>query len=339
MLWLDPITAPVALVAAAHAWIIPELYAARGATVATPRARAAPPRKPSPRGCSPTCSATASASSSANRPRSRARPARDLAGGGGRRAADQPRWQARARLLRRATDSELPPSDRVAHLLLALRVDEEGFATVANHAFAGAPWRVRSACPSGCARPSTRPARPRGCRPPGRASLGGCGIRRRNRRRGLRRVVRGAPAGAPSAPRQRAHPADQRRQLHALHAAAARRRRRLAGAASRRGAAARGARLDRPAPRARHRRRSEPGRDPRPDGRRPRRDAPLRPADRHARLGVARAAGAGAGRARPRLQDALRRDRAAQPRPAQPRDRGVAAARRGPGAPTSASCS
>src|SRR5918997_5792594 len=37
MLWLDPVTAPVALVAAAHAWIIPELYAARGASVARPK--------------------------------------------------------------------------------------------------------------------------------------------------------------------------------------------------------------------------------------------------------------------------------------------------------------
>jgi hypothetical protein len=41
------------------------------------------------------------------------------------------------------TERELPPSDRVAHLLLALRTDEEGFATVANHAFSGAPWRLR----------------------------------------------------------------------------------------------------------------------------------------------------------------------------------------------------
>jgi hypothetical protein len=46
-----------------------------------------------------------------------------------------------------ATEAELPPSDRIAHLLLALRVDEEGFATVANHAFAGAPWRVRRRLP------------------------------------------------------------------------------------------------------------------------------------------------------------------------------------------------
>ena len=37
MIWLAPIAAPVALVAAAHAWIIPELYAARGASVARPK--------------------------------------------------------------------------------------------------------------------------------------------------------------------------------------------------------------------------------------------------------------------------------------------------------------
>jgi len=37
----------------------------------------------------------------------------------------------------------LPAADRVAHLLLALREDEEGFATVANLQFCGAPWRVR----------------------------------------------------------------------------------------------------------------------------------------------------------------------------------------------------
>lgn len=45
------------------------------------------------------------------------------------------------------TDSELPPSDRIAHLLLALRTDEIGFATVANHAFSGAPRRVRRRLP------------------------------------------------------------------------------------------------------------------------------------------------------------------------------------------------
>jgi hypothetical protein len=37
---------------------------------------------------------------------------------------------------------DLPAADRVAHLLLALREDEEGFATVANRNFSGAPWRL-----------------------------------------------------------------------------------------------------------------------------------------------------------------------------------------------------
>ena len=61
----------------------------------------------------------------------------------------------------RVTDRDLPPSDRVAHLLLALREDEVGFATVANHAFAGAPWRVRApAARPRCARRSTPLARP-----------------------------------------------------------------------------------------------------------------------------------------------------------------------------------
>ncbi len=45
------------------------------------------------------------------------------------------------------TEKSLPPSDRIAHLLLALRTDELGFATVANHQFCGAAWRVRRRLP------------------------------------------------------------------------------------------------------------------------------------------------------------------------------------------------
>lgn len=44
--------------------------------------------------------------------------------------------------VRVAEVSELPAGDRVAHLLLALREDELGFAKVANLGFSGAPWRV-----------------------------------------------------------------------------------------------------------------------------------------------------------------------------------------------------
>lgn len=39
--------------------------------------------------------------------------------------------------------SELPSADRLSHLLLALREDEAGFATVANMDFSGASWRIR----------------------------------------------------------------------------------------------------------------------------------------------------------------------------------------------------
>jgi hypothetical protein len=42
---------------------------------------------------------------------------------------------------------DLPAGDRVAHLLLALREDEQGFATVANRNFSGATWRLRAELP------------------------------------------------------------------------------------------------------------------------------------------------------------------------------------------------
>ncbi len=61
----------------------------------------------------------------------------------------------------RVPDPELPSGDRIAHLLLALRTDESGFATVANLAFSGARWRLRRRL----ARPAARGAR-RGARAP-----------------------------------------------------------------------------------------------------------------------------------------------------------------------------
>jgi hypothetical protein len=39
MVWLEPLAAPVAFAALAHAWIIPELYAFRGASVVRSRRR------------------------------------------------------------------------------------------------------------------------------------------------------------------------------------------------------------------------------------------------------------------------------------------------------------
>lgn len=62
--------------------------------------------------------------------------------------------------VRIADDDDLPAGDRVAHLLLALREDERGFATVANLGFSGAMWRVR-ACLEGRSRPALDVARRR----------------------------------------------------------------------------------------------------------------------------------------------------------------------------------
>lgn len=143
-----PALAPVAVVLLAHAWAIPELYAARGAGVLRRRAPAAS---------------------------GAARDAEHVAAGFladlvGHRARDLYSrtgvvlergglgvWllgPAGALLVRpggrrvncycvRVPEPALPPSDRTAHLLLALRSDEIGFATVANLTFSGARWRVR----------------------------------------------------------------------------------------------------------------------------------------------------------------------------------------------------
>jgi hypothetical protein len=49
----------------------------------------------------------------------------------------------------RVAESEgLPGADRIAHLVLALREDESGFAKVANLGFSGAAWRVRRFLPT-----------------------------------------------------------------------------------------------------------------------------------------------------------------------------------------------
>ena len=63
------------------------------------------------------------------------------------------RRAARVLLLRARTRARPARADRIAHLLLALRADEAGFATVANIAFSGAA----GACGGGMP-PRARPA-------------------------------------------------------------------------------------------------------------------------------------------------------------------------------------
>jgi hypothetical protein len=142
LMLLNPLAGPVAFVAVVHAWIIPELYAFRGASVA----RTKGPRHED--------AETVAQGFLGDLLGHRARELQRETGLAMERGTLGV-WlvgEAGALLVTgrrvhcfciRATDPELPPSDRIAHLLLALRTDETGFATVANHAFAGAPWRVR----------------------------------------------------------------------------------------------------------------------------------------------------------------------------------------------------
>jgi hypothetical protein len=149
MLWLAPIAAPVALIALAHAWIIPELYAFRGASVVRPKGPRNERAEPIAQGL---------LSDMLGHEERELQRLTGLALERGELGV----WlmgEAGALLVTpgarrvhcfcvRASEPDLPPSDRIAHLLLALRVDEQGFATVANHAFAGAPWRVRRRMPA-----------------------------------------------------------------------------------------------------------------------------------------------------------------------------------------------
>jgi len=144
---LNPLALPVALACIAHAWVIPELYAQRGANVLRPRTRAA---------------ADAERRSVGLLGDLVGHDARDLhaatglvlepgalgawlVGEGGAVLVRGRRvfcWCVRVDG-RVDGASELPSGDRIAHLLLALRADEQGFATVANLSFSGARWRLR----------------------------------------------------------------------------------------------------------------------------------------------------------------------------------------------------
>ena len=148
MLMLEPLAAPVAIVALAHAWIIPELYAFRGASVVRPKGARNAPAEPRAQGLLGDLLAHEERDLQRRTGLALERSGLGvwLVGEAGALLVTRGARRVHCFCVR-ATDPELPPSDRVAHLLLALRVDEEGFATVANHAFAGAPWRVRRRLP------------------------------------------------------------------------------------------------------------------------------------------------------------------------------------------------
>jgi hypothetical protein len=153
---LNPVLLPVSMFALAFAWAIPELYAARGAGVLrAPRARGGvlrPPRATDP-GAAAERRALGLLGDLVNHETRQLLSATGMVLERGRFGV----WlvaPAGALLVRpggrrvqcycvRVPDEGLPASDRVAHLLLALRADESGFATVANLSFSGAGWRLR----------------------------------------------------------------------------------------------------------------------------------------------------------------------------------------------------
>lgn len=147
---LAPLTLPIGLLALGHAWVICEVYAARGANVL----------KPTDRPLSEASERTALGLLG------------DLVGHDARAGFERTglvgepgalgTWligEKGALLVRpggrrvhcfcvRVPEAGLPRADRVAHLLLALRADERGFATLANCSFSGARWRVRRRLPA-----------------------------------------------------------------------------------------------------------------------------------------------------------------------------------------------
>jgi hypothetical protein len=141
---LEPLSAPVGAILLAHAWVIPELYAKRGANVLRRKPRAGD-------GAERTALGLLGDLVGHEARELHARTGLVLERGtlgvwvvgevgallvtpGGRRVHC---WCVHVE------DRGLPSADRIAHLLLALRTDEQGFATVANLAFSGAPRRVR----------------------------------------------------------------------------------------------------------------------------------------------------------------------------------------------------
>ena len=147
---LKPLLIPMSLLAVAQAWIIAELYAARGAAVVRPRGLS---------GVAPGANKDAERTALGLLGDLLDHRSRALHDGTGLvlERGELGAWvlgEAGAILVTpgrrcahcycvKPTDADLPHADRVAHLLLALRADESGFATVANLAFCGARWRLR----------------------------------------------------------------------------------------------------------------------------------------------------------------------------------------------------
>ena len=157
LLYLSPLTLPVALGCFAHAWLIPWLQARRGARSVVPigSERSAARGRGEPRAQGVALGLLGDLVGHGERALLR-RTGMVLQRGElgvwlvGERGAIMVRHGGRRVdcWCVRVGDAEgLPGADRAAHLLLALREDERGFAKVANFGFSGAAWRVRPGLP------------------------------------------------------------------------------------------------------------------------------------------------------------------------------------------------
>jgi hypothetical protein len=145
-----PILIPFSLLCLAHAWAIPELYAARGARVVKPLPIGLPHPERVALGLLGDLVDQAARELHA---RTGLIPERGELGvwlmGEAGCLLVRPGGRGVQCYCVKSTGPGLPAGDRIAHLLLALRTDERGFATVANLAFSGARWRVRRRLGSG----------------------------------------------------------------------------------------------------------------------------------------------------------------------------------------------
>jgi hypothetical protein len=142
---VQPLAAPVCLASFAHAWVIPELYAQRGANVVR-RKRSRAPADAEARSVG-LLGDLVGHDARALHERTGLVPERGRLGvwlvGSAGALLVRPGGRRVTCYCVGVNDPDLPSGDRIAHLLLALRSDEHGFATVANLAFSGARWRVR----------------------------------------------------------------------------------------------------------------------------------------------------------------------------------------------------
>ena len=147
---LEPLSLPVGIACLVHAWIIPELYAYRGVVVVRPKGPRNARAEPVAQGLLGDLLGHEARALQRRTGLALERGALGVWLVGEAGALLLPPGGRRVNCFCVGTrERELPPSDRIAHLLLALRTDEEGFATVANKAFSGAAWRVRRRLPKG----------------------------------------------------------------------------------------------------------------------------------------------------------------------------------------------